>query len=481
MSHIRPWWIALLAPIWGWSQELAGKTVVLPISDEGEYMVDQVQAEWVEEMLDRAEAEGAARVVLEIDTFGGVVFSARSINERLLRMEIPTLAYVKTKAISAGAFIAFACDEIHMGPATTIGDAQMVVQTMEGGIEVAPEKFLTVYRSDWKKACDANGHPFPVALAFFDAETELLECQGDPRFMTRRDYDRLEEDERPPIVRVVSEPGELLTLHSGEMEEMGLASVHDSLDGLMAALGVSDPVRLQMDTNQKVLRFLGLNQWLFFILLIVGLNGLYMEIKTPGFGVSGLTAMVCFAIVFGSRYMLGTAEPYEIAIFCLGILLAIVEIFVLPGFGVAGVLGILLTLGALLLASLPEFRFLPEEFAWDWARDTAVWIMSAFVASLGSFALLAPAILSLPFVQRRMLATELTVEAGYVVDTVPEHEAIIGVRGRSVGVLRPSGRIELDDGRLVDVVSGDGYIDRGTLVEVVELDGNRVIVRRVEG
>lgn len=489
-------WVVLVLCLFGagWAQApqagddaaaKAGRVLVVPVSDEGKFMVDQVQAEFIIDALDRAEEESFARVVLVIDTFGGVVMSAREITERLLRLSIPTTAYVETKAISAGTFIAFACDDIVMEEKSTLGDAQMIMQTMEG-IEEAPEKLVTVYRSDWKKACDAKGHPFPLALGFFEIDAEVLWVgQGDDRqFILREDYDQLPEDQRAPIIRVISKKGQLLTLHAGEAEELGLARVVPSLDDYLESAGFrrSDVDRQEMSWKRRVLRFLGANNWIFFVLVLVGLNGLYMEIKAPGFGIPGLAAIVCFAIVFGSRYLLGTASELEIFLFVVGVLLALAEIFVIPGFGVTGIAGLILIFGSLLLASLPEFDGLPQnELEWEWVTGMLGLVLVSFLASMMTMFFVLPSLLKVPAIQVRMLKTEFRAEDGYIMDTVDDRAHLVGLEGRVEGGLRPTGKVRLDDGRLLDVVADGTFIDDRTRVRINQIDGNRVIVRVVEG
>lgn len=458
-------------------------TLVIPVSDNGKYMVDQVQADWIVDALDRAEEQGYQQIILKIDTYGGIVFSAREITERLLRTKVPTIAYVETKAISAGTFIAFACNEIVMEAKTTMGDAQMIMQSVEGGIEEAPEKFVTVYRSDWKKACDEKGHSFAIAQGFFDVAAEVLWVEeGNTRsFILRDEYDQLEEDQRPKIIRVVSKAGQLLTLHSGEAAELGLAVEVDSFDAFLESKGLNteDLDYLEMTARDEILRFFGANGWIFFLLVIIGLNGLYMEIKAPGFGIPGLTALVCFAIVFGSRFMLGTASGFEIAIFIAGVALAAIEIFVLPGFGVFGILSLVFVFGSLLLASLPDMGELPLEYdmQWEWLYAVSFNLVASFAGSLLLFAAIVPSILKTKFVQRRMLATELTPAAGYVMDTVSGRDDLKGAQGVAEGDLRPAGKMRLQDGRLLDVVSDSGYIDDDTPLRVVAIDGNRILVR----
>ncbi len=457
-------------------------TLVIPVSDNGKYMVDQVQADWIVEALDQAEEQGYQRVILLIDTYGGVVFSAREITERLLRLKIPTVAYVETKAISAGTFIAFACDEIVMEQKTTMGDAQMIMQTAEG-IEEAPEKFVTVYRSDWKKSCDEKGHSFAIAQGFFDAKVEVLQLgEGEERqFILRDEYDLIPEKERASIAKVISKAGQLLTLHSGEADELGIAREVDDFESFLEGMGLKDGDLdyLEMETNDQILRFLGANGWLFFVLVIIGLNGLYAEIKAPGFGIPGLTALICFAIVFGSRYMLGTASSLEIALFVVGVVCAAIEIFVLPGFGVFGIASLLLVFGSLLMASLPDIGELPiqNDLQWGWVNGLVLNLTGAFISSFVLFAIAVPSLLKLNYVQKRLLATELTAAEGYVMDTVKDRGQLKGTCGRAHGDLRPAGKMLTESGDLLDVVSDAGYVDDDTAIQVVSIDGNRILVR----
>lgn len=458
---------------------------VIPLSDEGRYMVDKVQAEFIIAELDRAEEEGYDRVILKIDTYGGMVFSARDIAERILRLNIPTTAFVETKAISAGAFIAWACDEIIMAPLTSLGDAQMITQTMEG-IEAAPEKMVSVYRSDWEKYSDASGRSFAVARSFFEADLELLRVGTETSwtFILRQDYDALPTDQQEPILEVVCRKGELLTLHAEKAERLGLVRVEQDFDTYLANIGISPGsiTKSNMAFNQKLMRFLGSNPWIYLVLLIVGLNGVYMEIKAPGFGIPGFTALVCFGVLFGARYFLGTASMLEMIIFGLGIVLCVVEIFVLPGLGIAGITGISMMMGALVLSALPSFGFgnIPPEFM-TMLRDWSLYTLGALALSVILMITLIPVIFTLPALERRIgLPDDFRRESGYVMDTVVDRDQVLGMVGTVQGGLRPTGKMELEDGRVLDVVTDMGFVESGTPVIVAQVDGNRIVVRPQE-
>ncbi len=457
------------------------KVLVLPLHDDG-YMVDQVQADFLIERLKRAEEEGFTRIILKIDTYGGVVFSARDITEQLIRMKIPTTAYVETKAISAGAFIAWACDEIVMQEHTTIGDAQMIYQTMEGGIEEAPEKMVTVFRSDWQKLSEAKGRSFALAQGFFDQSVEVLRVGDDDHFefILRDDYDRLPVDERPRELEVVSKAGQLLTLHAEKAEELHLVQVFPDYQTFLDTRGYRDTHSIDMTINQQILRLLGVNSWIFFLLTLIGLNGIYMEIKAPGFGIPGFTAIVCFTLVLGSRYLLGTASILELLIFVLGIGLCVVEIFVLPGLGVVGLTGILCMFGALVLASFPDFGGLPSyDLQYEWLTSLSLNMIAVFLASILTLVFLLPRLFKLPGARRGVLQNEMRAEDGFVLDTGSQYRELTGHTGVAVGDLRPVGKIRLADGTLLDVTSGSDFIPADTHIRIAAIEGNRILVQPV--
>jgi membrane-bound serine protease (ClpP class) len=463
---------------------VADKALVLTLSDEGRFMVDRVQAEFLIEALDSAEELGYREVILKIDTFGGVVMAAREITERLLRLNIPTTAFVETKAISAGIFIAWSCDEIVMEKHTTIGDAQMIMQTPQG-IEVAPEKAVTVYRSDWKKSSDAKGRSFALAQGFFEQDAEVLQTgeEDDFSFYLRDEYDLLPEDERPPIIQVISKAGQLLTLHAEEAEALGVGRVSESFEAFLAEKGLvaEDLVEVDMNFNQQVLRYLGANPWIYLLLVLIGLNGLYMELKAPGFGIPGFTALICFVLLFGSRYLLGTATPLELIVFVLGLGLTVVEIFVLPGLGIAGVSGLVLMIGSMILASLPDFGIPQFAFQWNWIGHLLTFTMVGFFLSMISVFTLIPLLFKIPVRPNRDFALEFDADQGYVIDTLAEKRASLeGKQGIVRGGLRPSGKVELDDGSWIEASCDSGFLEDGLRVSVIGTSGNYVIVHPVE-
>ena len=466
--------------------EQAEKIMVLTLSDEEKYMVDKVQADFIIESLDRAEQEGFTRVILKLDTYGGVVFAARDINKRLLNLKIPSVAYVETKAISAGVFIAWACDEIVMQKLTTIGDAQMVTPTPEGGIEEAPEKLVTVYRSDWEAASEAKGRSFALARAFFEKKVVLLQI-GEPdnwTFILKRDYDRLSDQEKQqkPILDILDTEEELLTLHAEKAERLGIVALAEGFDAFLASRGwiASEFEAIEMTFNQKILRYLGSNPWIYLLLVLIGLHGLYVELKAPGFGIPGFTAIVCFTALFGTRYLLGTADMTEVGLFVIGVLLCVIEIFVTPGVGILGASGIVLMLGSMVMASLPDLGEIPDvDLQWTWLSNTIMLTLLAMALSFLSMFLIVPILFKLPMTQRRLLPNEFKAEDGYVMKTVEDDARLKGVVGVAQSPLHPVGKMLTDDGRYMEVVSEAGFVERGAKIKIHQVDGNRIVVRPI--
>ncbi len=460
------------------------RVLVIEVSDEDKYMVDQVQAKFILKTLDEAESKGYKRIILKIDTYGGVVFAAREITERLLRSKIPTTAFVETKAISAGAFIAWACNDIVMQKLTTIGDAQMIYQTTEG-IEEAPEKMVTVFRSDWEKSSEARNRSFALARGFFEVGVSVLQVgtSEEWEFVLKKDYDQWEEARKKekPILQTLVEEGELLTLHADKAERLGIATVFDSFDQYLASIDVTHDsvVEVNMNLNESILRFLGAKPWIFLILTLIGLNGIYAELKAPGFGIPGLTAIVCFTIIFGSRYLLGTANTFEIMLFVLGVLLCFAEIFIIPGFGVVGLSGLVLMFGSLILASFPDFGELPSyDFQFQWLKALTITTLLSFVLSIVTMIVFFPMLFKLPVAQRHLLPNEMRSEDGYVMKTVDDESCLKGEMGITPGGLRPSGKMKLDDGRYLDVVSDGHFVEPGSRIKIHKVDGNRIVVRK---
>ena len=411
-----------------------------------EGMIDNGLARYLHRALDEAKAEDAALVVLHIDTFGGLVDAADKIRKDLLDAPVPTVAFIDKNAASAGALISYAADRIVMVPGASIGAATVV----EGvGGEAAPDKYQSYMRGLMRATAEANGRDPRIAEAMVD---QNLEVPG------------------------VSPAGQVLTLSAQEALELGVAdAVLPSLDAVLDAFGLADRPRVAHDATgmERVLRFLG-SPVMQSLLMLMMLGGLYFELQTPGVGFPGLMALLGAALFFGPHYMLGLAESWEIILFVLGVVLLLLEIFVIPGFGVAGISGIVLvvvSLGAGLIGNV-GFEF-PSGAAVTTAITTLAVTLVLLVVLLFSLARYLP---NTGRVHQLVLVPELSSEECYTAaDTPVELE---GRKGRSLTPLRPSGQAEIA-GERVDVITAGEFIPAGEVVRVVSVRGSRIEVRRV--
>jgi membrane-bound serine protease (ClpP class) len=421
----------------------SGPVFIVPL----EGMVDNGLSQYIKRALGDAEAAEAALVVFHVDTFGGLVDAADEIRKAILNTEVPTVAFIDKNAASAGALISYAADRIVMVPGASIG-AATVVEGMGG--EAAPDKYQSYMRSQMRATAEANGRDPRIAEAMVDQDIEI---EG------------------------VTEAGKVLTLSSQEALRLGVAdAVHASLDDLLASLELADAERVEhrVTTAERVLRFFG-SPVVQSILMLMMLGGLYFELQTPGVGFAGAMAAIGAAVFFGPHYLLGLVESWEIIVFGLGVVLLLAEIFVIPGFGVAGIAGILCIVASLFFSLIPNINLtLPSGEAVGTAVSTlavTLVLLVILLFSLGRY---------LPRSQRfsqLVLAPDLTSAEGYTsADTIDE---LLGQHGVTLTPLRPAGAADID-GERIDVITGGEFIPTGVAVEVVKVRGSRVEVRQVK-
>ena len=408
-------------------------------------MIDNALAAYVQRALSDAEADSASVVVFQIDTFGGLLDAADEIRKAILSSPVPTVAVIDRNAASAGALIAYANDKIVMVPGASMGAATAVNQTGE----YAPEKIQSYTRGLMRATAEATGRDPQIAEAMVD---ETIDIPG------------------------VSPEGTLLTVSTDEALRLGIADAAlPSVDAVVAALGAAEnPQEDHAATRaEQVLRFLG-SPVLASLLLMMMMGGLYFEIQTPGVGFAGAVALVGAALFFAPHYLLGLVESWEIALFAVGVGLLLVEVFVTPGFGVFGIGGLVLVLGALLVALIPNVGF---DFPSDGEIARATTTLAAALVLLVLFTVsLSKVLPRSERLNRLVLVPDLSAASGYTsADTA---EDLVGQTGLALTGLRPSGTAEID-GRRVDVVSEGPFVDAGASVEVVRSRGAVVVVRAV--
>ena len=433
-----------LLTLWARAQQPPTRPLVYVVPIEG--VIDLGLAPFVSRVLNEATQAGAAAVVLDIDTFGGRVDAAVQIRDALLDAKLRTVAFVDKRAISAGALIALSAQTIAMATGGTIG-AAAPVQAGAPGAAALPvqEKTLSYVRKEFGATAEARGRPQLLAEAMVDADVEV-----------------------PGVIS----KGKLLTLTTDEALKHRVADLRaDTLDGLLQQLDLAgaEVRRPAPHWAEQLVRLLT-HPVLSSLLISIGMVGILVELRTPGFGLAGAVGIGSLALFFYGHWLVQLAAWEELLLAALGLVLLAVEIFVIPGFGVVGALGILALLGGLTL-SLVGAGATTEVLMAAVSR-----IVMALVVALLAGLLLLRFFPRLPFARKLVLEADLG--SGPAHGSAPEtDQRWLGKRGRASSVLRPAGIAEFDHAR-VDVVADGVMIDAGEAIEVIRVDGNRIVVRR---
>lgn len=442
--------------------------------------------------IESARRDGAQHIVFELDTFGGRVDTTLRITSLIGSLDdIHTVGYVTltpegtSVSWSAGALIAFSMNQIFMAPGTSMGAAAPVLAGAEGAT-AADEKMVSAVRTQAAAIAEKNGYPVGVALAMVDNEVELVEyILGEERGLATQpemmELERRASEEglELEVIRVVSEAGKLLSLTAGEMERYQVSSGTPATRAeLFTLMGLDSPRLIEVSPSGAD-DFVALITGAAFtsLLILVGLMALFAEISSPGFGIPGTIALAAFAVLFGSNFLLGTVGSVELILFLLGVVLLIVELFIIPGFGVAGISGIAF-IGISLVLSMQEF--VVPSFQWEWEifhRNILIVVLNLLAAIIG-FAVLAASFRRVSFFRRLALETAEDVAEGYTVQSMLGPGSPVGKRGHAITTLRPAGKAEIDGEVLVVEADGE-YVSLGAPVEVVRLEGNNIIVREI--
>ncbi len=445
---------------------------------------------------------GADYIIFEIETYGGLVKSADDISKYFihdLAKRARTVAYINTEAISAGAMISVSCQDIIMRHNTTIGDSapiQMGGQALE---DVEREKAESFIRSVFERAAQANNYPEALLEAMVSRHIKVWRVKN-----TETDSYEFFKDENLPKdsnvfdlngKELVDNENEILTLTARKAHEYGVArAVVGNVNEAISFLAKRDkvefsatPIRLEPNWSEQLVRMLN-HPSVSGLLFMVAILAVYIELKTPGIGLPGLVAVICFAILFGSRFLTGLATWWEIAVFAIGMILLSIEIFVLPGFGIAGVLGIACILISIFAILVPNR---PDELPWPkYDFDDVQWqILSngAWAFSLGFLGFLVLAYVLSKYLPKRGVLAGLVLapatggpilEADISAPPETQGRLKIGDEGIAVTILRPAGRARIGES-IVDVVAQGDYITKDSKVKIIQIQGNRVVVRKI--
>jgi len=406
--------------------------------------IDLGLSPYVARVISEAEEENADAVIFKINTFGGRVDAATQIKDAIIASKVLTIAFINNRAISAGALIALSCKKITMVPGSSIGAATVVDAT---GQKVG-EKYQSYMRSEMRSTAERNGR-----------RTDIAQGMVDERI----------------VVEGLDDSTQLITLTSDEAKKYGIADtlVNDINDVLEAFdLKGAEIKRINSNWAEDVVRFLN-NPIVSSLLIMVGLLGLYTEIKTPGWGLPGTIGLISLALFFGSSYILELASIVEILLFVAGLVLLAVEIFVIPGFGFAGIGGIVLIVAALFLALLGADPFID----WDQVSIAIFQLTGALVLSLLIFLIILKYLPKSSTFSRLVLSEEESADKGFV--SYPSDKKLIGKEGIALTDLRPAGSAEFN-GERIDVVADWDYIVKGKKIKVIRVEGIKVVVKEVQ-
>lgn len=398
--------------------------------------------------LEKAQELDADYVILELDTYGGALNDADDIRTRILNFDRPIYTFINKDAASAGALISIACDSIYMAKGSSIGAATVVTQ--DGA--AAPDKYQSYMRSIMRSTAEAKGRDPRMAEAMVDQDIDLDS---------------------------IATEGKILTLSTSEAIKYGFCEAEvSSIDDIMKRSGVEDyeVQEFQLGATEKIIS-LFLNPFVSGILILVIIGGIYFELQTPGVGFPILASIVAIILYFVPNYLNGLAENWEIILFVVGIILIAVEVFVIPGFGVAGVLGLICTIGSLVLVMLNNDLF---DFSFVGGDQIVISVITVFAGLIGAMIVMffggAKLVESGAF--KRIALQEVQDKEEGFTSTFYKEKSMIGMQGKTYTRLRPSGKIEID-GTIYDAYTRGNFIDEDVQIEVISDEGTSLKVKEV--
>ena len=451
--------------------------------------------------------KGVSFVVLELNTPGGEVLSALKIVDLLQKLDvyhkIPVVAFVNDWAISAGAMLAYSCRFIAVEPSSIMGAAEPVILGQKGEAVTASEKINSALRAQFGTLASFYGRNPLIAEAMVDKDIVLV--LRDHKIVRLNNIDEVRNTGAHPDM-LISGKGKLLTLNGQQMIDLGvadfmvpIASVGMITDnewekGIWPAsknLVFQEPFFAQIPHavmidyhDWRVGFFTVLTHPVIASLLFIGLViGLYIEINTPGFGFPGSIALGCLALILLSSFASHAINWIEIIILTIGLILLALELFVIPGFGITGILGIILTiigLFALMLPGIDKLNFLePETFrlVGETFVERLAWLFGGLV-----FAIIVIILMARFFSDRYFRFSKLILKGeqeGYVSGIPKEMMPEVGALGETVTPLRPSGKVHIGE-NMFDAMSQGDFVEKNTPVEVLKIEGSKVIVKAIK-
>ncbi|HQO09652.1 MAG TPA: NfeD family protein [Clostridiales bacterium] len=403
-----------------------------------EGMIDNGVSFYIERGIETAVDNNSDMIIFEINTMGGRVDSAAKIKDAILNSPIQTIAYVNKRAISAGALIALSCKKIIMADGSSMGAATVVDQ--EG--EKQSEKAQSYFRSEIASTAEINGRNKDIARAMVDEDF---------------------------FVPGLNEKGKLVTLTSNEALQYNMCDtvVHTD-EQLYSYLGISssDVSGITISAAERVVRFLT-NPIIASLLMTLAFLGLIFEIKTAGWGVGGTVGIIALVLFFGSHYIIDMADYIELIVFLTGLVLLGIELVIIPGFGVTGILGILAILASFFMT------LIGDNPTGNDLMNAGAAISSSFIMSLIGIFFMVKYLPGSKFLDFIIIRNQSEKAAG--VSDTKFYKDLVGKTGKVTADLKLTGKIEIE-GEVYQAISKTDMIPAGDTVRVEKVEGNKIIV-----
>ncbi len=450
---------------------------VIPVSGE----VEPMMAAHIKRAVAFTAASGPnILIVLEMDTFGGRVDAALNIVDTMTMAPAQTVAFVKTRAISAGALIALSCNSLVMRPHTTLGDCAPISFAGKE-VKMLGEKFQAPLRAKFRTLARRNSYPPTLAESMVSDRMEVFKVSFPNKtvYLSAKGLADLSAAQTKQIQKKsqVVAKGELLTMDDAEALDLGFSRMTVvSIVDMLEKMGIKKfkVVRVEQNWAESLGRIITM---ISPLLMLIGMAALYTEFKIPGFGLPGIVGLICLGLVIFNQYIVGLAGNLDIILIALGLVMLGFEVFVIPGFGIAGISGFLL-IGAGFILSFQDFV---------WPNSAMPWQMDLFVANLIKVlsSLVGSLLISLAFIRFCLPRLGKVIDGPYLHETLVDshadsHEAMaieVGQVGFAATPLRPAGKMTIRNMNMnIDVITEGYFIEKGCAVQVIAIKGNRVVV-----
>lgn len=414
---------------------------------------------------EEADSVNADYIIIEMNTYGGLLDAADSIRTKILNEPKPVYVFINNNAASAGALISIACDRIYMRSGANIGAATVVNQTGEQ----MPDKYQSYMRSLMRATAESHGKD-----TIIKGNDTIYKWKRDPLIAEAMVDSRT-------VVEGLVDSSRVLSFTTEEAIKYGFCEGKaENIEEVIKKAGIEnyEVKRFTLTSLEKVIGWL-VNPVVSGLLIMIIVGGIYFELQTPGIGFPIAAAILAAILYFAPLYLEGLAEHWEIVVFVAGIILIAVEIFAIPGFGIAGVSGIILAVTGLTLSMIDNIVF---DFEYSNSgeylfRSLFVVVISMIVAIIGSIYFSKKLLLDSPF--RSLVLNSIQDKDEGFVGIDAKQSTLTGKTGTAVTILRPSGKVEVE-GDIYDAKSEIGYIDKGQSVKVVRHEATQIYVVKNE-